>query len=87
MEAEEKGRSGDKGGLRETCQRFRLAMAEPVVFIRRLQRVSNRKQVDDRGNISGTEAVVDIDHGHTGCAGVQHPEQRRQSVEAGAVAD
>src|SRR5206468_6031202 len=32
------------------------------------------------------ESVVDADHGHAGRTGGQHPEQRRDAVETGAVA-
>ena len=35
----------------------------------------------------GAEAVIDIDYRHAGGAGVEHAEQRRQSVETGAVTD
>jgi len=36
--------------------------------------------------VAGAEAVVDVDHRHTGSAAIQHAEQRGQTVEAGAVA-
>ena len=36
---------------------------------------------------AGAVAVVDVDHGHAGSAGVQHREQRRDPAERGAVAD
>ena len=36
---------------------------------------------------AGAVAVVDVDHGHAGRAGVEHREQRGQPAERGAVAD
>src|SRR6266436_1288026 len=43
--------------------------------------------IDEAGDVSGAEAVVDIDHRHVAGATVQHAEQRGQSMEAGAIAD
>ena len=43
--------------------------------------------VDARGDAGGAEAVVDIDDGDVGSAGVEHAEESGNSTEAGAVAD
>ena len=38
------------------------------------------------GRRRGPEAVVDVDHGDAGRAGVEHPQERREAAERGAVA-
>ena len=45
------------------------------------------QMVDAAGHGRGTEAIVDVDDGHAGRAGVQHAEHRRHPAEARAVAD
>ena len=42
---------------------------------------------DERGGVGGAEAVVDVDYGDVGGAGVEHAEERGGPVEGGAVAD
>jgi hypothetical protein len=42
---------------------------------------------DQDGGIGGAEAVVDVNYGHVGRAGVEHAEEGGGSIEAGAVAD
>src|ERR1700756_2874071 len=37
----------------------------------------SEEAVDDRGDIAGAEAVIDVDYGHIRGARVQHPQQRR----------
>src|SRR6185369_11338025 len=43
--------------------------------------------VHKAGRIAGAEAVVDIYDGYSGCAGVEHPEECRDTAEGGPVAD
>ncbi len=43
--------------------------------------------VDAGGDAGSTEAVVDVDDGDVGCAGIEHAKQRGYPAEAGAVAD
>ena len=43
--------------------------------------------VDARGEEAGAEAVVDVDDGDAGRAGVEHGEERGETLERGAVAD
>jgi hypothetical protein len=43
--------------------------------------------VDLRSRESGAEAVVDINHGDATAAAIEHAEQGRKAIEAGAVAD
>ena len=42
---------------------------------------------DLRGEVAGAVAVVDVDHRHPRCAGVEHGQQRGEAAERGAVAD
>ena len=37
--------------------------------------------------LAGPKAIVNVDHGHAGSAGVEHSQQRSQTVEAGPVTD
>jgi hypothetical protein len=39
------------------------------------------------GQDARTKAVVDVDDRHSGCAGIQHGEQSRQTLKARAIAD
>ena len=43
--------------------------------------------IDERSDASGAEAVVDVDDGDIGRAGVQHTEQSGNSTERRAIAD
>ena len=43
--------------------------------------------IDQTGDISGAESVVDVDDRHARGATVEHAEQRRNAPETGAVAD
>src|SRR5437016_4400924 len=43
--------------------------------------------IDQARDVSRAEAIIDIDHRDVAGATVEHPEQRRQPVEASAVAD
>ena len=45
------------------------------------------KVIDPRRHAGGAEAVVDVHHRHAVRAAVEHPEQRGDAAEAGAVAD
>lgn len=43
--------------------------------------------VDAGGNAGGAEAVINVDDGDVGRAGIEHAEKRRDAAKAGAVAD
>src|SRR5690606_8649873 len=45
------------------------------------------QRVDLGRGVAGAEAVVDVDDGDAAAATVEHPKQRRQAAETGAVTD
>ena len=49
LDDEEDRRRGDEDRLAKPRQRLRLAVAEAVLAVRRLERVAHGKQVDERG--------------------------------------
>src|SRR5271156_280539 len=49
--------------------------------------MASLQSVDQRRDVAGAESVIDIDHAHVRGAGIQHAEQRGQSLERRAVAD
>lgn len=52
-----------------------------------LRLVERKKAADGGGGVGGAEAVVDIDHGDSRAAGVEHAEQGSDAAETGAVSD
>jgi len=52
-----------------------------------LSRGAATEHIDLAGGVTRAETVVNVHHGHTTAATVQHAEQRRDAAEARAVAD